>query len=364
MDENKVMKFSVVEPNRVYVPEYTESTSGRQYVFWGEDNQFPLHINDMYKGSATLRAVIDGTVKYICGNGISLSPEAMAWEKEINRRGETLEDLIEQTSTDMLKYNGFAIQIIYNKMGAVKELYALDFGRCRVSADFRKVYYAKKWGQYTAKFDEYDAFDRDHIDMKKMTQIFWYKGAARTIYPLPTWEGAFRDCLAEIAASKYVLNNMANGLAAKTIITIPNTSGLMTEDEKKAVETSIKTKFTGPDADSSFFLYFKTETGEEMKVDKIEVQDESEKFEKIKESARENIFISFRATPALFGLPNKNNGFTQQEFMEAFRLYQKTQVQGYQKKIERALDKIFATEGGVTILPFAMEEENTGTNNG
>lgn len=359
MEENKqILRFSVVDSATVALPEYSETTINGKYVQWGPSNDFPNLIDDMYRQSPTLGSVIDGTVKFICGNGYSLSDDAMKWDEQVNRRGDTLDDLIEQMAIDLVKYNGLAIQVIYNRLGEVKELYALDFGRCRVSPDFKKVYYSnKKWGQYTSKYEVYDAFDRGRIDMEKPTQIFWIRFGSRTTYPTPCFQSAFRDIQAEIASSKYVLNNMANGLAAKTIITIPNTSGLLTEDEKRAVEKDIKTKFTGPDADSSFFLYFKNEEGEDMKVESIQVQDESDKFEKIKDAAREAIFIAFRATPNLFGLPTATTGFNEQEYNSAFKLYQKTQVQGYQRKIERVLDKIFAAKDSITILPFALEDK-------
>ena len=94
-----------------------------------------------------------------------------------------------------------------------------------------------------------------------------------------------------------------------------------------------------------------------MKVESIQVQDESDKFEKIKDAAREAIFIAFRATPNLFGLPTATTGFNEQEYNSAFKLYQKTQVQGYQRKIERVLDKIFAAKDSITILPFALEDK-------
>ena len=355
MDEKKVLKFSIVDSDAVRIPEYTENTSGR-YVSFGVNNDFPVFINGLYTGSATLRAIIDGTVNFILGNGVSVNDSAAKWSEKVNRDGEDFSDLIEKLGTDLLKFNGMAVQVIYNQLGEVVELYALDFGRCRVSSDGKKVYYATRWGQYTSKYKEYDRFDRSRIDPSNPTQIFFYKGASRRAYPMPTWESAFRDCMAEIASSKYVLNNMANGLAAKTIITLPNTTGQLTEDEKKGVEKAIKEKFTGPDADSSFFLYFKEQEGEDLKVDTIQVQDESDKFDKIRTSARDNIFIAFRATPSLFGLPNKNNGFTQQEFAEAFALYQRTQVSVYQKKIERVLEKILGVKDPITILPFNLDD--------
>lgn len=357
-DESKVMQFSVVDNPAPRIPDYTENLNSKSYVPWGVDNNFPVFLNGLYKGSATLRAIIDGTVKFICGNGISVSDEAAKWKDEINRRGDTLEDLVESTGTDLLKYRGFAIQVIYNKLGEIKELYSLDFGRIRLSADGKKVYYAKKWGQWTSKYDVYDAFDRSKIDPNNPTQIYVFKSGARTCYPMPRYEGAFLDCLAEQAASKYVLGNLSNGLAARTVITLPNHSGLLTEDDKRAVEESIRSRFCGPDAEKRFFIFWQNEAEENIDIKPIQVVDESTKFNSIRAAARENIFVSMAAQPCLFGLPNKNNGFTQQEFAECFALYQRTQVQGYQKQIERALEKILNAKGAITILPFKIESED------
>lgn len=351
----ETLRFSIIDTQSVKLPDYEENTNTKTYVYYGADNAFPAFVGKLYRESATIRAIIDGSVNYVCGNGVEISDSAAKWGDGINRRGDTVEDLIQQMATDYFKYRGWAVQIIYDFKGAIAELYALDFARCRVSADGSKIYYAKKWGQWTGKYKVYDAFNKDCIDADNRTQIYYFKDGARTVYPLPFWEGAFRDGLAEIEASKYTLNSLANGLAAKTIITLPNSTGSYTEDEKKAVEKSIQKRFTGPDADSSFFLYWQEEGEEPLKVDKIEVQDESDKFVRIKAAARENIFTAFRATPNLFGLPNESKGFSKEEFIEAFSLYQKTQIAPIQKKIERNFLKI--TGGKITILPFNLDNQ-------
>ena len=88
----------------------------------------------------------------------------------------------------------------------------------------------------------------------------------------------------------------------------------------------------------------------------LKQEDESQKFETIRNSARQNIFISFRATPNLFGLPTATTGFNEQEFNESFKLYQKTVIAPMQKKIERALKKVMGLED-INILPFSLESE-------
>ena len=355
MEKIEKVKFSVVEPQKPYIPEYSENLNSVTYVNWGQDNAFPQFINTLYNESPTVRACIDGTVNYIGGNGVDLGEGQARWDDEVNRRGDTMSDLITAIATDMLKFNMFAIQVIFNKLGVPVELYPLDMARVRISADGRKVYYAKKWGSYTSKYEEFDAFNLERINPEKMTQIYvWKDPSARTVYAMPYWRGSWRDGLAEIAASKYTLNSMSNGLAVKTLITIPNKTGMLTDDDKKKMNESIRTRFCGPDADSSFFLYFQEEGEDQLKVDAIESKEEPEKFEKIKDSARQSIFVSFRATPNLFGLPTATTGFSEQEFNEAFKLYQKTVVAPLQKKIERAIKKVAGVE--MTILPFVLED--------
>lgn len=353
-----VMKFSIVDSNAVAIPAYEENINTKGYVQWGPENAFPAFIKMLYEESATVRAVVDGSAMYICGNGIVIGDGAGKFKDECNRKGETLEDICEQLAKDLMEYNGFALQVIYDKLGAIAEIYALDFGRCRTNAAGTKVYYATKWGQWTSKYKEYDAFNRDRIDPANPTQIFFYKGSARTVYPKPTWEGAFRDALAEVNASKFVLNSMANGLAAKSIVTIPNKTGMLTDDDKREIEKTIQNRFAGPDATSSFFLYFLENGEEDLKIDTIKQEDESNRFINLKKSARENIFTAFRCSPNVFGLSNDNQGvFSKDNYNDAFSLYNRTQIKPRQKQIERVFDKILGSENSIKFLPFTIEDQ-------
>lgn len=351
------LNFTIVDTKRPSVPIYEENANSKGFVNWGRDNMFPTEVHRMYMESVTVRSIIDGTVKYICGNGIRVDDSAARWNGVINRKGEDLSDLIEQLATDLLTYDGFAIQIIYNKLGAVAELYALDFGRCRTNLEGTKVYYSPKWGAYTAKFKEYDAFNRERIDPENPTQIFFYKGAARTVYPFPSWGGAFKDALTEIEAGKLQLNSVANGLNAKTMITLPNDTGMLTDQQKEDVEEAIRSKFYGSEATSSFFLFWREEGMSEMKVDSIKTEDDSNRFKTMKESARENIFVAFRCTPTLMGVLQQAKGFSKTEYKEAYELYYKIQVKPRQKKICDVLNKILGTDNAISVLPFDIDTE-------
>ena len=67
------------------------------------------------------------------------------------------------------------------------------------------------------------------------------------------------------------------------------------------------------------------------------------------------LFIAFRATPNLFGLPTQTTGFNQQEYDGAFKLYNKAIVMPIQKTIIRTLEDIIGVENCVEIEQFKID---------
>ena len=348
------IKFSIIEvENRYKIPVGETVNSGNKMVSWGVDNDIPQLLWNCYSKSATLKSVIDGCVNYILGDSIEVTEK---WAKEINRRGQTMADLIRHIGSDLVTYGNFAIQVIFNKMGEVVELYPLDVAKCRQNENRTKVFYSKKgWTKYQTKSEEFDAFNLKKIDPEKPTQIFFYAGeGVRSTYAKAPWEAAIFDVLTEIEATKYSLNTVANGFSSRYILNYPESDNL-TDEQKKAIEKGIQQKFCGSEA-STFGLYF-GDDGRKMEVAKIEVDDAPEKYEAIRKAARENIFISMRATPVLFGLVTAANGFATSEYSDSFKLFQRTVIQPMQDIIERSLSKITSVPDVVKITPFVITFE-------
>ena len=88
------------------------------------------------------------------------------------------------------------------------------------------------------------------------------------------------------------------------------------------------------------------------------MDDFADRYEALHKRSREQIFTAFRATPNLFGLMTETTGFNEQEFAEAFKLYNRTVVKPIQKVIVDAFDKIFGVDGSITITPFNLENDS------
>lgn len=320
------LSFSVFELEKTNMPDAKEVIrSGYDYVSWGKDNRFPQDLYDMYQNSAILQSVINGTADYVFGSGVISAFDV------VNDKYETLEDVVKKCVFDYLIFGGFAVQLMY-KGGKVESIYWLDFQKCRRSEDEKKVFYSDDWGKYARKALEYKAWTPD---TDKGTCIFYYKGhKTRGIYPVPMYIGALKSVKISTEISNFHLNNITKGFASNAIISFNN--GEPDEDTKARIEKDVKEKFCGTDNAGSFLLLFNESKENACEIAKIQDDKFDLKYDALSKSVKEDIFIAFRATPTLFGLPNENNGFSKQEYLESFELYNKTVVVPIQKDFERA----------------------------
>lgn len=356
MEKNERIALSVLDVEKKYTYDVDEViTSDDKMVQWGKNNDIPTLYLNCYRNSASLKSIIDGTVGYILGEVIQVN--AAKWAETVNRRGISMRQFIAHLAMSLLTYGGFAFQIIYNKLGSPVELYPLDFRRCRTNESKTKVWYSKKgWTRYSTKSECFDSYNPNKFDVNNPTQIFWYGGDyCSSVYPFPPYYGAMADVLTEIECSKYSLNSVANGFAARYIINFPQANNL-TDEQKDGIETAIKNKFCGSETDANFMLYWdESGTGNGIDVKKIETDDAPEKFIAIKDNARANIFTSMRATPNLFGLPTASTGFNSQEYDSAMKLYERTVVSPYRDVIIEAISKVVGVENSVEITPIIID---------
>lgn len=344
MKDNKInLSFSAFELDKVTMPEAKETVrSGYDYVAWGLDNKYPQDLYDMYQNSAILQSVINGTADYVFGSG------TISVFDVVNDKYETLEDIIKRCVFDYLIFGGFAVQLMY-KGGKIESIYWLDFQKCRRSEDEKKVFYSNDWGKYNKKCLEYKSWTPD---VDKGTCIYYYKGhKTRGIYPVPMYIGALKSVKISNEISNFHLNNIVKGFASNAIISFNN--GEPDEDTKARIEKDVKEKFCGTDNAGSFLLLFNESKENACEIAKIQDDNFDKKYEALAKSVKEDIFIAFRATPELFGLPTENNGFSQEEYTQAFNLYNKTVVMPIQKDVERA----FKSMGLIfKFKPFSLED--------
>lgn len=330
---DQFIETNIVEPTETVVKD-------KGFVSWGEMNNYPDYIENLYENVPTLQSIINGLKDYICGDGIETSYNIIT------------EELIEDIAFDLAVYNGFALNIIKNNIGEIQSIHHLDFKRVRSNIDGDKFYYSVDWGKSfgRVKYLEYDNF---FTSKNNPSTIVYVKNRSNKVYPSPMFGAAVIDCEIEKQLGVYNLNNVRNGFSANYIVNFNN--GIPSDEIQNQIETEFNDKFTGTENAGRPMLCFNNNKDSETTITTVDADNFIDKYNALQETARQNIFTAFRGTPNLFGIPTKTTGFSEQEYEEAFKLFNRTVVKPLQKKIEKTFDRIFKTKNSLTIIPFNLK---------
>ena len=353
---NEKMSFSFIPRANKEIPVPKESKTGKKYVTWGDQNTYPEYLWDLYNRSSLLQSIINGIGDYVHGDGVTNVDPSINYV--CNKDGQTLDDVIDQVMQDYLIFGGFALNIIFNYEHQISEIYWLDIRKVRIDQYERKAYICDQW-KWGSKPIEQPLFNPDVIENSWGTDdpinscVYYFKGKiSRSVYPTPMYSGALAAVETSAEIANFHLRNIINNLEPSAIITFQN--GVPTEEEKKKIERKIAEKFSGSNNAGRFMLNFVDDPEHGVKIERLTDDKNDQKYKDLSESTMRDIFIAFRATPALFGLNPTNNGFSKEEFMQAFELYNKTMIIPLQNDIIRCFSRIFGVQEPFSFIPFQL----------
>lgn len=326
-----------------------EEDSKKGFWMWGENNDYPQYLDGLYKSVATLHSIIEGTIDFVVGDKIDI--DDIVWGVQVNDRGDTIEDLCADITRDYLKYGGFAINVVRNKTGNVGGLYFIPLERLRFNEHRTEFYYSRDWSKSIGrvKYTKYPKFDPQG---KETNSIYVYTNNRTDIYPAPKWAASVKAAEIERQVNDYHLNSICNGFSASYMISMNN--GIPSETEADEIEENMLEKFTGSGNGGRLIINFANDKEHSAELSKLETEDAGEKYKSLVERTKNELFTSFRATPNLFGLSTAT-GFSTEEYLEAFKLYNRTAVRPIQNILVRTINYILGKE--IVITPFSLEEK-------
>lgn len=355
--ENKTIQVAFAATDKSWedlIPQLTEMDGTKDYVLYGKDNQYPEYLYDLYNDVSTLKTIIEGTADYVMGNDVKCN--VAGFEREINTKGDTLRELVRLLARDYLIYGGFAVQVIRNRAGQIRELYYMDFRYIRSSKKNEVFWYsedfAKKYvrGNKTVVYPKFIPEARDVA-----SSILYVSNNKSTTYPIPRYSGSIKACEMERAIDTYHLSSIENGFGGSYIINFLN--GIPTDEVKAEIEKNVNEKFCGASNAGRVLINFANSQENATTLEKLDTEDFGEKYRAAAERAKNQIFTAFRAIPQLFGDMTAATGFNSQEFVESFKVFNRTVCKPIQQTICDSLDKIFGMDNSVAIAPFSLEDD-------
>lgn len=343
---------------------------GKDWVSYGEDNLYPNELIELLQTSAIHNTAIQAKFDAVVGEGV-----ADVGESIVNSKGETLNEIYERVAFDKTTFNGYALNIIWNRAGdKIAEIYHLPFanirsGKMNEDDSITEYYYSNNWSN-TRKYKPvmYSAFSTTENRGDNASQIYYQYdySPASDVYPLPDYIGAVNDIELDARISRFHNANISNGLSPSLFINMPN--GEPEQDEMRRLYRDINASFSGEENAGRLMLTFSEGPELAPQIQTIDAAND-DYYIILEERITSRILTAHRITsPLLVGIRTTGAGLgsNSEEIQVAYTHFLSTVIQPIQKSINRSLSKILNlmapdSPSMIQVIPSKMDFVQTET---
>jgi len=337
----------IVELNAYTAPKIIEDPR-KEFVMYGEDNNYYQYLIDLFNGSPTNHACINGISEMIYGKGLDALNSDAKPDQYAQMISLLKKDVIKKVIYDYYLMGGGALQIIYGK-GRKKivqvehiPVETLRAERTGESGDIEGYYYSPDWSSYkqSEKLTRIPAFGKSK-EAREILFIKPYK-AGYYYYSPPAYTGGLQYAELEGEISNFHMNNIKNGLSPSMIINMNN--GIPNEEERSIIEKKIGQKFSGSSNAGKFILSFNDNTDSQATIEPIQLSDAHQQYQFLSTESQEKILVAHRiVSPMLLGVKNNTGlGNNADELEKASILMDNMVIRPFQNLMIDAFDKILA----------------------
>lgn len=352
--ESKVnIKCIAIPQENTEIPDRSEKKSST-YVSYGIRNDYPNFIYDCYSKCPSLQTIINGYADYVVGDGVV--PQISM--RKPNPK-ESWDEFINHLAADYILFGNCYIQVVRDYNNNPRELYWLDALYVRSDEDNETFYYNEDFGKVYVKNSKTITFPKYVRDFKQPSSVFVVKTPlSKGVYGTPIWHSALKSVLTEIGIDDFHMNEIQNNFFGSAIINFSN--GIPTDDEKDEIQKLVKKKFSGHQNAGSFLLSFNDSEEHKTTVERMSSDDFDKRYESLAKKTQKQIFTAFGVSPVVFGVIEEGKGFSDQDFISSFKLFNRTRVRPVSKKLIDSLDYIFNQPSSITIKPFTIDFTDDG----
>ena len=335
MENNNIYSVKGAAFEAIDLPKIKE-IRGKKYMYYGEDNLFPELLIELFDGSAMHHTAVEAIKDGIIGDGLEVIGDNI-----LNKKGETVDEVFEKISLDYTIFNGYALNVVWNREGTrIAEIYHLPFANVRSGKpdeddEIVEYYYSSDWTNLRKhKEVAYRAFDPTDNRGENASQIYYCYGytPGNDVYPMPSYIGGLNDIALDGRVSRFHNANISNGLSPSMFIKFNN--GIPTPEERRDIYREIEDTFSGEDNAGRFFLSFSDGADRAMDVQPIESAND-DYYLTLESRITSRILTAHRITsPLLLGIKDAS-GFSNNadEIKVAYAHFEGTVIEPKRKKI-------------------------------
>ena len=339
-------KVHVVNLSSYTTPNISE-VQGKDWVQYGDDNNYFQYLIDRYNGSPTNNALINGVVDFIYGKGLDATDSARKPSEYAAMKGLFNKDCVKKLVADYKMMGQCAIQVIYSQdHNSIVEIEhipieTLRAEKCDEDGEIKGYYYAKDWSAVASRKEtpvRIPAFgtSRDGLEIlyiKPYRAGFYY-------YSPVDYQGGLPYAELEEEIANFHINNIQNGLNPSMLINFNN--GVPSEEERRAIEMQIANKFSGTNNAGKFILAFNDNAESKATLETVQLSDAHNQYQFLSNEAMQKLMVAHRITsPMLMGIKdNSGLGNNADELKTASILFENIVVKPMQETLLDGFEKI------------------------
>lgn len=338
--------------------------SNRGWVNWGNRNDYPIKLSELYFNSIVHKSCVDFGVTAILGDGIDYQSMNMNETEVMPNNLQTWDELIRCLALDYILYGSYAFQIIRNKDGRTFSYYHQPISSVRCSprdeeGNITSYWLCQDWtatGKYPPIEIPRFGFQEEETINSGKPYLFVYESYTPDLdyYTTPKYVGGIKAIMTELELIRYDLRAVKNNFSANGFLVLPRVES---DEERRELLNNIKNSFVGADNANSLVVTFSNGDENDSNVAKfVKIDKDSNNVNLFSESNNRNIdrIVTAHRIPskALIGMPidGATLGGGGNEVNVAWNLYNKTVATEYRNAILTTINKMFALNGVDTQL--------------
>lgn len=333
--------------------------TNRGWVSWGQKNDYPQKLSELYYNSIVNKSCIDFIVTSIIGDGIDYEKMNANQTELVPNYLQTWDELLRCLALDMVLYGSFAFQIIKNKDGKTYSYYHQPVSNVRCSprdddGNITSYWICKDWtsiGKYPPIEIPRFGFQEDDVIESGKPYLFVYESYNPDLeyYSAPKYVGGIKAIQTELELIRYDLRAVKNNFSANGFLVLPRVES---EEERRDLLNNIKNSFVGADNANSLVVTFSNGDENDSNVAKfVKIDKDSNNVNLFSESNARNIdrIVTAHRIPskALIGMPTDGAslGGDGNQLNVAWNLFNKTVASEFRNVIIGTINKMLKLNG-------------------
>ncbi len=344
-------KVHVVNFSSYTRPEVKE-VQNRDWVEYGEDNDYFQYLIDRYNGSPTNNAAINGIADMIYGKGLDAVDGESKPEQYAEMKSLFSKKCLKSVCYDYKMMGNAAFQVIYSKdrsrIAQVEHIpvQTLRAEKADAKGKINAYYYSNDWSEVSNSKKNVKRIPAFGCSKENIEIVYIKPYKAGYFYYSPVdYQGGIQYAELEEEIANYHINNIQNGLAPSMLINFNN--GVPTEEERAAIEQRIYDKFSGSSNAGRFILAFNDSKELSASIEPVQLSDAHQQYQFLSDESMRKVMVSHRiVSPMLVGIKDSSGlGNNAEELQTASVLMDNTVIRPLQVTILDEIEEILEFNG-------------------